>query len=376
MERVFTAVFTDQHNPWYFHGAIPTVLFWVLVVTGILLWFYYMPTLRDAYSSVAFITDPGRHPFGWLIRGLHRYGADAMMVAALLHMFKVYFTDRHRGIRHMVWLSGVLLLGALWIVGLTGYLLVWDERALLMTNASVEILGWLPFIGDGLARFFIGGSEITDFTLTRFLFLHVGIPTLMFFLLWWHFVRITKPVVTTSYSMTLLTLGIILVSTAIWPAENLPAADISAPATSMPIDWFYLFGFWLLARVGAGGVWLITFVILGALFAAPYFPRLARTNTAMVNAEKCTGCTFCAIDCPYQAITMAIRPPEDQTSYKEVAVVMDERCVECGICVGSCPFDAIDLPQQTAEQYSQQIEELIAADTSGPVQAEEAYERN
>jgi quinol-cytochrome oxidoreductase complex cytochrome b subunit len=360
MERAFTAVFTDQHNPWYFHGAIPTVLFWVLIVTGVLLWFYYMPTLRDAYPSVAFLTDPARHPFGWFIRGLHRYGADAMLVAALLHMFKVYFTDRHRGIRHMVWLSGAVLLIALFIVGLTGYLLVWDQRALLMTNATVNTLRWIPLIGDGLASFFIGGTEISNYTLLRFLSLHVGIPTLMFFLLWWHFVRITKPVVTTSYSMTLLTLGIIVVSTAVWPVQNLPAADISAPATSMPIDWFYLGGFWLLDKVGTTGFWLITAVILAALFAAPYVPRLKRGNVAVVIPENCTGCTFCAIDCPYQAITMAIRPPEDTTNYKEVAVVMDERCVECGICVGACPFDAIDLPNKPIEEYNTLIEKLIA----------------
>lgn len=355
-------MFTDEHNPWYYHGAVPTVIFWVLIVSGILLWFYYIPTLRDAYASVAYISDPENHPFGWFVRGIHRYGADAFMVAILLHMFKVYFTDRHRGIRHMVWLSGVFLLVSTLIVGITGYLLVWDQRALLMTNMSVEALEALPFIGGAMARFFIGGGELTNYTLTRFLFLHVGFPTAMFFLLWWHFVRITEPVVTTSYSMTLLTLGIIVISTAIWPVENLARADIAIPAVSMPIDWFYLAGYWLQARAGIGMLWLVTVLVLAVLFAAPYFPALRRDNTAVVYPEKCTGCTFCAIDCPYQAITMAIRPPEDETAYKEVAVVMDERCVECGICVGACPFDAIDLPNDLAADYNTTIEELIAAD--------------
>ena len=180
-EKGLNKVFSQQYNPFYYHGAVPNLFLWTLLVTGLLLFAYFQPTLDSAYISVNYISN--KLPFGNIVRGMHRYAADAMMIAVLLHALRVYFTDRYRKYRWIAWYSGVALIGCMLVIGITGYILVWDERSYMIVLMMTDALKQIPVIGPPLAEFFVNGEMITHYTLAMSFFLHVGISFLLLYLL-------------------------------------------------------------------------------------------------------------------------------------------------------------------------------------------------
>ncbi|MDO9131383.1 MAG: cytochrome b N-terminal domain-containing protein [Anaerolineales bacterium] len=142
-------------------------------VTGILLTLYYVPTPDHAYDSVQYITT--QIPAGWLIRGLHHWGASAMIVLAVLHMLRVIFYGAYKYPREVTWFTGVLLLLIVIGFGFTGYLLPWDQKAYWATTVGTRIAGTPPLIGDYLLRIIRGGENLSALTLTRFFGTHVWV---------------------------------------------------------------------------------------------------------------------------------------------------------------------------------------------------------
>ena len=141
------------------------------IVTGILLTIYYVPTPDHAWNSVNYITT--EVTFGWLIRGLHHYGASAMVVLSILHMMRVIFFGSYKFPREMTWFSGVFLLLITMAFGFTGYLLPWDQKAYWATTVGTRIAGTPPFIGEFIQRIIRGGDELSAVTLARFFGAHV-----------------------------------------------------------------------------------------------------------------------------------------------------------------------------------------------------------
>ncbi|MFZ9834711.1 MAG: cytochrome b N-terminal domain-containing protein [Holophagaceae bacterium] len=391
-EKMINFLTTQEHNPLYFHGAIPLYIFWFLIFSGILLWMYYIPTLERAWSSVNYISalplvengvvnpaDPSSGiPYGSIIRGIHRYGAAGMMIATILHMLRVYFTDRHRSWRWLPWISGVALLLLVLFVGITGYLLVWDNRAYALTVWTQAFISAIPILGTSLSSFFVGGEGITDYTLIRFFFFHVGGASLIFILMWVHFIRLKYPVVTPSRSTNFLVLGFILVAAGAIPAINITQelvakypslrdqvayiasdapANIGTLVTNVRYDAWYMFPYYLIEKLGVTGAWWVLGVSTLLLIVAPFYPKDRRDNIAEVIEAKCTGCTFCSLDCPFEAITMQDRAPGSK--FKLIAVVQEARCSECGICVGACPFQAIELPNMDSKAIDGDVLALL-----------------
>ena len=141
------------------------------IVTGILLTIYYVPTPDQAYDSVQYITT--EVSAGWLIRGLHHWGASAMVVLAVLHMLRVIFNGSYKFPREMTWVTGVVLLLVVLGFSFTGYLLPWDQKAYWATTVGTQIAGAPPVIGDTILRIVRGGEELTAVTLARFFGVHV-----------------------------------------------------------------------------------------------------------------------------------------------------------------------------------------------------------
>ncbi|GBD83883.1 menaquinol-cytochrome c reductase cytochrome b subunit [bacterium BMS3Abin02] len=155
------------------------------IVTGILLSIYYVPSPQDAYASVQYITTGVSA--GWLIRGLHHWGASAMVVLAVLHMLRVIFHGAYKYPREITWFTGVLLLLVVFGFGFTGYLLPWDQKAYWATTVGTRIIAVVPGIGDWLLRVARGGDELSAVTLTRFFGTHVWVlPALLLLLLGIH----------------------------------------------------------------------------------------------------------------------------------------------------------------------------------------------
>ena len=158
---------------WYYLGGMTLFLFVVQVVSGILLLLYYRPSASEAYESVQFIVT--QVEFGWLIRNIHSWSANLLILAAFAHLFSVFFLKAYRKPRELTWISGALLLFLMLGFGFSGYLLPWNELAFFATKVGTGIAGAVPLIGRPLLRFLRGGDDVTGATLSRFYALHVAI---------------------------------------------------------------------------------------------------------------------------------------------------------------------------------------------------------
>jgi len=349
LEHWTNRIATSKYNPFYYHGALPQFYLWVLFLSGLLLFAYYIPTIDNAYASeklinawtsVDYITN--KIPFGAVIRGIHRYAGDAMVITILLHMLRVWFTDRYRQYRIVQWLSGVVLLLMVLFIGQTGYYLVWDERSLILTRMTVSSFDSLPFIGEPLKWWFLNGREVTNYTLANFLFIHIGLSFSLLFVLWIHYVRMQRPVVTPPPVINYLLMAAILAVCALVPIESGKMAMLTQQPTNFEIDWFFVWPYWLMSIMPMPMYWITLIVGVVVLCVLPYFVRTKEVEPAEVVLNKCTGCSLCARDCPYAAIEMVPAPAGSR--FKLLATVMPYRCSGCGVCVGACAFDAIDLP--------------------------------
>jgi ubiquinol-cytochrome c reductase cytochrome b subunit len=165
----------------YYLGGITLFLFGVQVVTGTLLALYYKPTPDTAYDSVKYITSVV--DFGWLIRSIHHWGANLMIITLVLHLLRIFSQAAYKYPRELTWVVGVLLLATTIGFGFTGYLLPWDQRAFWATTVGTEIAAAVPFVGDALLNLLRGGADVTDATLSRFFGMHVLVLPLMLGLL-------------------------------------------------------------------------------------------------------------------------------------------------------------------------------------------------
>lgn len=164
----------------YVFGWVLLYLFVQQAVLGILLAFYYSPSVSDAWASTAFLND--QVAGGWLIRGLHYHGASLMIVVIVLHFIQVVLTGAYRRPRELNWWSGLALAGLVFAFGFTGYPLPWDQNAYWSTQVRGGIIGSAP--GGELVRDLMqGGDELGNLTLTRYYALHVFVLPLLFTLL-------------------------------------------------------------------------------------------------------------------------------------------------------------------------------------------------
>ena len=175
----------------YCFGGMTFLLFVIQVVTGILLAIYYKPSAADAYTSVKFITNTV--PLGWLIRQIHAWGANLMIITVLIHMGRVYFHGAFKNPRELNWMVGVVLLALTMGFGFTGYLLPWDQKSFWGTTIGTEVAGGVPLIGSYLLVLLRGSQNVTGDTLTRFYSVHVLIlPWITALFLAVHFAMIKR----------------------------------------------------------------------------------------------------------------------------------------------------------------------------------------
>jgi ubiquinol-cytochrome c reductase cytochrome b subunit len=152
-------------------GSLCALLFGLMAATGMFLAMYYNPSPDKAYQSIAFIMQ--QVPGGALLRGLHHWGAGAMVLAVCAHLATVYFAGSFKAPRELTWLLGVGLLLATLGLGFTGYLLPWDQKAYWATIVSANIPRDVPVVGDAFTRLLLAGDSVSGLTLTRFYAIHM-----------------------------------------------------------------------------------------------------------------------------------------------------------------------------------------------------------
>jgi quinol-cytochrome oxidoreductase complex cytochrome b subunit len=177
----------------WFHcfGGMTFFAFVTLVVTGVILAFFYVPSPDHARASVAWIE--GSLPLGSLIRNLHRWSAYAMVVLVFCHMVRVFVQGAYRKPRELNWVIGVLMLIAVLAFGFTGYLLPWDQKAYWATNVGINMADSVPLVGPYIAALLRGGPELGALTLLRFYAAHVFVlPALLVLGLALHFAMVRR----------------------------------------------------------------------------------------------------------------------------------------------------------------------------------------
>jgi ubiquinol-cytochrome c reductase cytochrome b subunit len=288
-----------HRNPLYSLGGLTLIIFMLMAITGIFMTFYYDPSPEGAYGSVDYITYV--LPLGWLVRGIHHYGASALVVLAVLHMLRAYFFAAYKKPREINWMTGVVLLFLILSFGFTGYLLPWDQKGYWATKVGTEIAGSMPIVGDAIMRLMRGGAELGQATLTRFYATHIGLlPTTVVALIALHIYQLRfhgmAPAITEKqkeqskksvpffpnwvladavYGIILFA-GLAYLSWAIRAPLGFPADPTSSNFIPRP-EWYFLFYFQLLKYFPGKLEPVVTILIPGFIFGSmlllPFFDK-------------------------------------------------------------------------------------------------------
>lgn len=358
-------LFTERGNFLYFLGALPVILLFVLLITGLFMFIYYNMSVHQSYESVKYMTESAL--LGRFIRNLHRYAADAMMFFVLLHMARMLFEEKFQNHRTLAWVSGLIILGFMLVQGLTGYILPLDANARFVMEKTSELLAGLKVFGDTLPRSFSSPALLGKWIMWVVLIVHLFIPLLFILLLFVHLLRVSRAKLFPPRKLTLAFLGALALYTLIFPINMVGKAEAEKMPELLQPDWFYLF----FAAVFESRFGWIAWTAMAAgfllLVALPWLLKKREIVTAGVIAEKCTGCGLCAVDCPYQAMHMVTRTAGGEATHsphKFLVSIDTDLCSGCGICAGSCTYDAIThvKPGETASEpgWSQAKDKWVA----------------
>lgn len=272
-EAAFNLAFGDRLNPFYHLGAIGFFLFWVAAGTGLYLYALFDTSVSGAYASVERLT----HAQWWLggvLRSVHRYASDALVITMLLHLARHFSFDRHRGFRWFSWISGVVVLWLVYAAGINGFMLPWDRLAQFVVVATAEWLDWLPVFNGALIRNFILQASVNDRLFSLLAFMHIGIPLLLLLFLWVHIQRVPKASTVPPRAIWGGLLATLIVLSLLQPVVSHEAADLARAPDELGFDWFYLGTLPVLYRWSAAALWCGLAVLTLVLVALPWLPPL------------------------------------------------------------------------------------------------------
>jgi coenzyme F420-reducing hydrogenase delta subunit/ferredoxin len=369
LESWFNISFGTEWNPLYHLGTLSFFLFWIILVSGIYLFIPFHGSLDGAHASVEYMTHEQWYVAG-IMRSLHRYASDAVVITVLLHMFKEFASGRYRGFRWFSWVTGIPNLWMIVTLGVTGYWLVWDEMAQYIAVGSAQLMDALPIFSGAMTRNFVSGG-MTDrfFILIEFLHL-LGQPMLLVFMLWLHVKRLSNVGINPPRGLAAGTFIALLALSLFEPAVSHAPANLATVPLEIRIDWFYLNVYPLLEIWPAQQIWMLTTGVTLLLMIVPWILPKKDGPKAIVDLDNCNGCGLCFDDCPFDAITLRART--DGARYDHEVVVDPALCGACGICAGSCPASnpfrssrkelktGIDMPQLSVDKMRSLTRETIA----------------
>jgi quinol-cytochrome oxidoreductase complex cytochrome b subunit len=272
-------------------GGISVLLFLILVVTGILLTFVYVPTPDQAFTSIETITY--QVPFGWLIRNLHYWSAQAIVLVIALHMLRVIFTGAYKAPRKTNYVIGILLLAGTLLLDFTGYVLRWDDGTRWALVVGTNLVKETPLIGSAMYQTIVGGSDLNAATTIRFYAWHIlGLAVPAFMLIGWHVFKVRRDggishrprvgdhearidrgqLVRTETVALLIVLAALILLSIVLPAPLGPIVDLPSRPDVAQAPWFFLWVQALLRSIPP--VWAGVLIPLGLLITLIIIPYL------------------------------------------------------------------------------------------------------
>jgi ubiquinol-cytochrome c reductase cytochrome b subunit len=274
----------QQNNPLYILGGLVWLSWMVVIVSGLLLMLWYIPTTTGAYQSIEHITYD--IPFGWLVRGMHKYGADMLIICITLRIYRMYFAGEYKKPGELSWmiLFASLVLGM--ISGITGYLLIWNQRAFWAAKTvltvptyydEIPVLGNLGF-GHAITFIFLGGPAVGQATITRFYAIHFGISVVFAILAEVFFYRTRRKRLNLSPFVIVLVLAFLtflsfsrLTEMGRWANPN---------RTPLPIlsDWYFLALYQLVKYMPPLWAGIAPALLIGYGMIVPFLDRTKETQ--------------------------------------------------------------------------------------------------
>lgn len=367
--EVFLGRFFPAHwNPLLNLGALGFFFYWIISATGIYIYIFFDTGVLHAYDSVEYMVNDQWYAAG-IMRSLHRYASDALIVVVFAHIAREFGLDRYRGVRWFSWITGLPVLAMIFIAGITGYWLVWDKLAQYVAIVSTEWLDRLPIFGEPIARNFLSPDTLESRFFTLMIFMHIAVPLIALGIMWLHLQRVIKPRINPPRGLAVGSFLSLLALSLVYPAVSQGPADLAQVPGTIGLDWFYLPAYPLLETLPGPVTWGATLTLALIAVAMPWLPPLRKPAAAVVDLANCNGCRRCFEDCPYSAISMKSR--SDGGPFEAEAVVDPDLCVSCGICAGACPTSTpfrrmsdlvpgIDLPDRSIASIRMQLEKAAA----------------
>lgn len=344
----------EQLNPLAQSGSAANFALAVAVVSGVALLFWYSSSVQFAYSS---LEDLGGHTLGGWVRAMHRYSSDLAMLLILVHAGRMLLARKFAGARWIAWVSGIGLIALVWFIGWTGYWLVWDQPAQQVAVTSMRAMDVLPIFGEPISRLYLADRLVPSLLFFVVFFLHMLLPLMIAVGLVVHLLRLNRVRLFPTRSLMVALLVGLAAASLLVPAPLDVPARMAMKAESLTVDAWYLTPLALALRLQGSGLWV---ALGGGILAGASIPwilgrRRARREASstlgeapvtawqsFVNQARCHACTQCVQDCPFDAVTMAVRT--DGKRVETRALVDPARCVGCGVCIGSCDSEAMNLP--------------------------------
>ncbi|HOW53469.1 MAG TPA: cytochrome bc complex cytochrome b subunit [Syntrophorhabdaceae bacterium] len=305
---------SHRHDIWYFAGGLTLFLFCIQFITGMALAFYYVPHPEHAHKSIIEIVT--KLNMGWLFRSIHHWGAQLAIVVLFIHLFSTLLLKAYRKPRELLWVTGFVMLAVSIFFGLSGYFLLWDERAFAAVRVATGGAGNLPVVGGLIKGFLRGGIDVTGETLTRFYAFHVAVlPIVTLALAGAHVVLVQVHGMSVPLSQQhrqgrpepffpdmlckdmiiwLIFLGIVVTLAVLLPPEIGKKADPLAPAPeNIKPEWYFLFLFETLKLfpgeiLGLNGETIAILVISAAILFFFLIPFVDRRSAAQQKSPVFT----------------------------------------------------------------------------------------
>lgn len=338
LDRAVAQSVAPALNPLAQAGAIANLTFLIASITGALLLFWYVPSVHQAHASMRAIEEG---LLANLVRTLHRYSSDACMLFVCIHAVKIVGARRFTGPRWLAWVTGLLALSLIGLVGWLGYWLVWDQPAQMVAAGTSRMLDVLPIFLTPFSASFLTDGNVNSLLFFVVFFAHMILPMAVVLALWLHLARLSRARWMTGKALTWWVVSSLVVVSLLVPAVAGEPARMAVVPQQVHLDLWYLFPVLITERLSGGMVWTLLLVVGCVVASVPWWMARRRVRAAVVEISRCNACTQCSQDCPYGAITMV--PRTDGKDLPTQAQVDPSRCVGCGICSGSCDSTGVGL---------------------------------